>query len=63
MRLVDADAMIDVIKAGMKEDGNFESNAERIIDFINQCAEYGEIKCCPYWDKEIKVCNADYKPE
>ena len=39
MRMIDADKLIDEIKKGIEQDGNFESDAEHIIDFIELFAE------------------------
>lgn len=34
MRIIDADELIAEIKKVMQEDGNFETDAEHVIDFI-----------------------------
>ena len=39
MRMIDADELIEVIKKGIEEDGNFETDAEHLIDFIELFTE------------------------
>lgn len=44
MRLIDADELLNKIKEGIQEDGNFETDAEHIIDFIELFTNNFEIK-------------------
>jgi len=61
MRLIDVDAAIDCIKSGIKEDGNFGSDAIHLIEFLNVFARSNKVAALPL-DKLCKFlekCGAD----
>ena len=64
MRLIDVDAAIDCIKSGIKEDGNFESDAIHLIEFLNVFARSNKVEALPM-DKLCALLgkNADCPPE
>lgn len=56
MRLIDVDAAIDCIKSGIKEDGNFESDAIHLIEFLNVFARSNKVEALPM-DKLCELCE------